>query len=144
MCLTDDPRLIPRSFHITQPNQLLSSIKLATHWAERRVTDLQGLLSCIRHDWYGVADWVSGGWYGVADCQWRLGRGSASPHIVRAQPLPLAAPRTPGIWFAESARSPAPALHLLVVVPGVMAEPPVLAAVGGGTTTSLLRLRHDK
>ena len=51
---------------------------------------------------------------------------------------------TPGIWFAESARSPVPALHLLVVVPGVMAGLPVLAAVGRGTTTFLLRLRHDK
>ena len=77
--------------------------------------------------------------------QWWLVRGYASPHIILAQPLPLAAP-----WSEkppvprESARSPAPALHLLDVVPGVTAGPPVLAAVGGGTTTSLLRLRHDK
>ena len=84
--------------------------------------------------------------------QWRLVRCSASPHI-RSQPLPLAAPGSekppvpqgnPGIGFAASARSPAPALHLVVVVPGVTAGPPVLAAVGGGTTTSLLQLRHDK
>ena len=84
--------------------------------------------------------------------QWRLVRGSASPHI-RSQPLPLAGPGSekppvpqgdPGIGFAASARSPAPALHLVVVVPRVTAGPPVLAAIGGGTTTSLLRLRHDK
>ena len=81
--------------------------------------------------------------------QWR---GSTSPHIW-SQPLPLAAPGSekppvpqgdPGIGFATFARSPAPALHLVVVVPGVTAGPPVVAAVGGGTTTSLLRLWHDK
>ena len=67
-------------------------------------------------------------------------------------PLPLAAPGSekplvpqgdPGIGFATSARSPAPALHLVVVVPEVMAGPGrtplVLAAIGGGTTTSLLK-----
>ena len=82
--------------------------------------------------------------------QWRLVRDGASPHI-RPPPLPLAAPGSekppvpqgdPGIGFAASARSPAPALQLVVVVP--RPGPPVLAAVGGGTTTSLLRLRHDK
>ena len=80
--------------------------------------------------------------------QWRLVRCSASPHI-RSQSLPLAAPGSekppvpqgdPGIGFAASACSPA----LRLVVPGVTAGPPVLAAVGGGTTTSLLRLWHDK
>ena len=55
--------------------------------------------------------------------QWRLVRGD------------------PGIGFAASARSPAPALRV-VVVP--RQGPPVLAAVGRGTTTSLLRLWHDK
>ena len=115
------------------------------------MTDLQRIIE-LRHDWYGVADWVSGGWYGSPIGQWRLVRGSASPHI-RSQLLPLAAPGSekplvpqgdPGVGFAASARSPAPALHLVVVVPGVTAGPPVLAAVGGGTTTFLLRLRHDK
>ena len=78
--------------------------------------------------------------------QWRLVRGSASPNITGLT-ASISCSRvreatdTPGIWFAES---PAPALHLLVVVPGVTAGPPVLAAVGGGSTTSLLRLRHDK
>ena len=82
--------------------------------------------------------------------QWRLLRGGASPHI-RPPPLPLAAPGSEkppvpqgytGIGFTVSARSPAPALRLVVVVP--QPGPPVLAAIGGGTTTSLLRLRHDK
>ena len=73
--------------------------------------------------------------------QWRLVTGlTASISYSRVRE----ATGTPGIWFVETARSPAPALHLLVVVPGVTAGPPVLAAVGGGTTTSLLRLRNDK
>ena len=82
--------------------------------------------------------------------QWRLVRGGASPHIW-PPPLPLAAPGSekppvpqgdPGIGFATSACSPAPALCLVVV--GPWPGPLVLAAIGGGTTTSLLRLRHDK
>ena len=116
MCLTDDPRLIPRSFPITQPNhyhyyhpliwQLTGQnggwLTYRDCWVATTASDMTGTGSPIG----SVADGT-----GSPIGQWRLVRGSASPHIIRAQPLPLAAPGSEKPPVPQESGLPSPLAH---------------------------------